>query len=218
LRLFEKFVKLDEKLEEETGYRQLEDYVHKNLPSTHHFGFETSADAKLVGIGGTVRTVYKFISGIFQNPQSFSYDRVTMTKKMVDISNDVFKRLSQNELSQIKLIDPQRSKIITTGSCVVKILMEKLGFNDLLVCPSGLREGILENYLYLSMDKKYRLKKKFIGLNYEDLSSIWYSGNSDDFSKYGSGYHEPLYLEGQIKNFSKKVIGSKNKQNKTKTN
>jgi exopolyphosphatase / guanosine-5'-triphosphate,3'-diphosphate pyrophosphatase len=214
LRLFEKFVKLNEKLEEETGYRQLEDYVHKNLPSIHHFGFETSADAKLVGIGGTVRTVYKFISGIFQNPQSFSYDRVTMTKKMVDISNDVFKRLSQNELSQIKLIDPQRSKIITTGSCVVKILMEKLGFNDLLVCPSGLREGILENYLYLSMDKKYRLKKKFIGLNYEDLSSIWYSGNSDDFSKYGSGYPEPLYLEEQIKNFSKKLLAQR--INKTK--
>jgi exopolyphosphatase/guanosine-5'-triphosphate,3'-diphosphate pyrophosphatase len=83
-----------------------------------------------------------------------------MTKKMVDISNDVFKRLSQDELSQIKLIDPQRSRIITTGSCVVKILMEKLGFDDLLVCPSGLREGILENYLYLTMDKKYRLKKK----------------------------------------------------------
>jgi exopolyphosphatase/guanosine-5'-triphosphate,3'-diphosphate pyrophosphatase len=139
-----------------------------------------------------------------------------MTKKMVDISNDVFKRLSQEELSQIKLIDPQRSKIIATGSCVVKILMEKLGFDDLLVCPSGLREGILENYLYLSMDKKYRLKKKFIGLNYDDLSSIAYSGNFDEFSKYGTGYSESFSLEEQIKTFSKKMVGSKNKQNKTK--
>jgi hypothetical protein len=40
----------------------------------------------------------------------------------------------------------------------------------------------------------------------------------DDFSKYGAGYPEPLYLEEQIKNFSKKIIDSKNKQNKTKIN
>ena len=57
--------------------------------------------------------------------------------------------------------------------------MEKLGFDDLLVCPTGLREGILENYLYLNMDKKYRLKKKFIELNYDGLSSIVYSNNLD---------------------------------------
>lgn len=216
LRLFEKFVKLNEKLEEETGYRELEDYVRTNLPGADHFGLDKSVDTKLVGIGGTVRTIHKFISGIFHNSRSFSYNHVTMTKKMVDVSNDVFKRLSQEELSQIKLIDPQRSKIITAGSCVVKILMEKLGFDDLLVCPSGLREGILENYLYLSMDKKYRLKKKFIGLNYDDLSSIAYSGNLDEFSKYGTGYPESFSLDEQIKNFSKKIIGSKNKQNKTK--
>ena len=46
-----------------------------------------------------------------------------------------------------------------------------------LVCPAGLREGILENYLYLNMDKKYRLKKKFIELNYDCLPSIVYSNN-----------------------------------------
>ena len=126
-----------------------------------------------------------------------------MTKKMVDISNDVFKRLSQEELSQIKLIDHERSKIITTGSCVVKILMEKLGFDDLLVCPSGFREEILENYLYLSMDKKYRLRKNFIGLNYDELSSISYSGNLDDFSRCGIGYPELFIYKEQMNVFKK---------------
>ena len=58
---------------------------------------------------------------------------------------------------------------------MIKILMEKLGFDKVMVCPSGLREGILENYLYLNMDKKYRLKKKFIELNYNDLTSIIHS-------------------------------------------
>ncbi len=77
------------------------------------------------------------------------------------------------------MIDQQRSKTITTGSYVIKILMEKLGFDEVLVCPTGLREGILENYLYLNMDKKYRLKKKLIELNYNGLSSIIRSNNLD---------------------------------------
>jgi hypothetical protein len=33
----------------------------------------------------------------------------------------------------------------------------------------------MENYLYLNMNKKYRLKKKFIEINYDGLSSINYS-------------------------------------------
>ena len=128
---------------------------------------DLSINNKLVGIGGTIRTLYKFISGIFKNSSSFSYNHIILTKKLVDLSNSFFKGLSMQELLSLKLIDPQRSKTITTGSFIIKVLMEKLGFDNVMVCPSGLREGILENYLYLNMDKKYRLKKKFIESNYD---------------------------------------------------
>ena len=47
LRLFEKFVKFNEKLEEETGYRQLEDYVCKNIPSADHFGIDQVSRYKI---------------------------------------------------------------------------------------------------------------------------------------------------------------------------
>jgi exopolyphosphatase/guanosine-5'-triphosphate,3'-diphosphate pyrophosphatase len=179
LRLSEKFVKFNEKLEEETRYNHLEDYLYKHMPTIEQFDLDSSMDTRLVGIGGTVRTLSKFISGIFKISPSFSYNRVILNKKIVDLSNDIFKKLSQDELLKIKLIDQQRSKTITTGSYVIKILMEKLGFDEVLVCPTGLREGILENYLYLNMDKKYRLKKKLIELNYNGLSSIVRSNNLD---------------------------------------
>ena len=179
LRLSEKFVKFNEKLEEETRYKQLEDYLYEHMPTIEQFDLDSSMDARLVGIGGTIRTLSKFISGIFKISPSFSYNRVILNKKIVDLSNDIFKKLSQDELLKIKLIDQQRSKTITTGSYVIKILMEKLGFDEVLVCPTGLREGILENYLYLNMDKKYRLKKKLIELNYNGLSSIVCSNNLD---------------------------------------
>ena len=99
----------------------------------------------------------------------------------MDLSNNFFKGLSKQELLSLKLIDSPRSKTITTGSFIIKVLMEKLGFDKVIVCPSGLREGILENYLYLNMDKKYRLKKKFIGFNYFDLSSNLYSNYNRTF-------------------------------------
>lgn len=153
------FVKFNEQLEEESNYQQLKDYIYRNIPTLEQLGLDLSVNNKLVGIGGTIRTLYKFVSGIFKTSSSFSYNHIVLTKKMVDLSNNIFKDLSQQELLSIKLIDPQRSKTITTGSFIIKVLMEKLGFDRVMVCPSGLREGIMENYLYLNMDKKYRLKK-----------------------------------------------------------
>jgi exopolyphosphatase / guanosine-5'-triphosphate,3'-diphosphate pyrophosphatase len=213
LRLADKFVQFDERqLGEEIKYDQLQEYLYKNLPSIEQFDLDTSLNNKLVGIGGTIRTLYKFISGIFKISPSFSYNHFTMAKKLIDLSNDLFKRLAQNELLQIKLIDQQRSKTITPGSCVIKILMEKLGFADVLVCSAGLREGILENYLYLNMDKKYRLRKKFIELNYDCLPSIVYSNNLDKIFKCGinSPAHSSFFSSEQYReNFPLKIISAK---------
>jgi len=182
LRLNDDFVKFNEKLEEESDYQQLREYIYKNIPTFEQLDLDLSLNNKLVGIGGTIRTLYKFIFGIFKISSSFSYNHIILTKKLVDISNSFFKGLSMQELLSLKLIDPQRSKTITTGSFIIKVLMEKLGFDKVMVCPSGLREGILENYLYLNMDKKYRLKKKFIESNYADLTSIIHSN-----------YNRPLF-------------------------
>jgi exopolyphosphatase / guanosine-5'-triphosphate,3'-diphosphate pyrophosphatase len=220
LRLTDKFVQFDEQrrqqqqLEEETLYDRLEEYLYKHLPYIEQFDLNKSLNNKLVGIGGTIRTLYKFVSGIFKISPPFSYNHFTLSKKLVNLSNDVFKRLSQNELLQIKLIDQQRSKTITPGSCVIKILMETLGFAEVLVCSAGLREGILENYLYLNMDKKYRLRKKFIKLNYDCLPSIVYSNALDQFSKCGinSSYHSPtpsFSFEQYRENFPLKIISAK---------
>ena len=209
LRLSEKFVKFNENLEEESGYRQLEKFLYKNIPAIDQFKIDETMGVKLIGIGGTVRTIHKFVAGLFQRPPSLPHNHITVTKKMMDISNDIFKRLSQEELLQIKLIDKQRSKTITAGSCVVKILMERLGFDELLVCPTGLREGILENYLYFSMDKRHRLRKKFIELNYDDIHSIGYSNSLTQFSAYDKKSSPFVLLGSHSDFFPKKIIGAR---------
>lgn len=61
------------------------------------------------------------------------------------------------------------------------------------------------------MDKKYRLRKKFIELNYERLPSIVYSNNFDHFSKYGinSTSHSLVPSAQYRENFPLKIISAK---------
>jgi exopolyphosphatase/guanosine-5'-triphosphate,3'-diphosphate pyrophosphatase len=203
-------MKPDDNSDGKSSYGSLEKFLYATMPTADQFEIdETVSEMKLVGIGGTVRAIHKFMLGIFQRPLSLPYGHATMTKKMVNLSNDIFKILSQDELMRIKSIDKQRSKTITAGSYVIKILMDRLGFDELLVCPTGLREGILENYLYFTMDKKHRLRKKFIGLNYDYAYSIVYSDSLDRFSK-GNAKSSPFVLFGsQGENFPKKIISTK---------
>jgi exopolyphosphatase/guanosine-5'-triphosphate,3'-diphosphate pyrophosphatase len=103
---------------------------------------------------------------------SVYHSRMVLDKRMISLANSIFRGLSIDELSNLKFIDPERAKTITAGSFIIKILIEKQNFNNLLVCPTGLREGVLEYYLYFKMDKKYRSRKRFIKVNCEPLFAI----------------------------------------------
>jgi exopolyphosphatase/guanosine-5'-triphosphate,3'-diphosphate pyrophosphatase len=146
------------------------------LPNRNQFGFDESLDLKMVAIGGTARSIYKFVSKIFILNPLPSHHHVLLEKRMIDLTNNIFRELSLYEMSNLRFIERQRSKTITAGSFILKILMEKLNFNNMLICPTGIREGILEHYLYFGMDKRYRKRKKFIETNCEPLIVI----NNDD--------------------------------------
>ncbi len=174
LRLSEKFIKFKQyeykdNLGSKIDYEKLEKTIAKNMPPRRQFKLDESTDLKLVAIGGTARSIYKFISKIFILNLSHSYHHVLLEKRMIDITNRIFSELSLHEMSSLRFVDSQRSKTITTGSFILKILMEKFNFSSMLICPTGIREGILEYYLYFRMDKNYRKKKKFIEINCEPL-------------------------------------------------
>lgn len=153
-------------------YEKLEAFLRKNLPSPSHVGFSDPGELKLVSIGGTVRSLYKFVSKMFDLPISYSHHNMFLDKRMMNLASNFLRQLSFDELAKLKLIDNQRTKTITTGSLVVNMLMEKMKFNSILVCPTGLREGVLEHYLYFKLDKQYRKRKKFIEINSEPLFVI----------------------------------------------
>jgi exopolyphosphatase/guanosine-5'-triphosphate,3'-diphosphate pyrophosphatase len=154
------------------NYKRLEKSLIENIPSNDQLSLERSPDTKMVAIGGTIRAIYKFMSHMMDLAPSIYHSRATLDKRMITLANTIFRELSIEELSKLKSVDPERAKTITTGSFIVKILITKQNFNNLLVCPTGIREGVLEYYLYFRMDKKYRSRKKFIKVNCEPLFAI----------------------------------------------
>lgn len=189
------------------NYENLESFLHKTIPSENQLGIQDIEILKLVSIGGTVRTLYKFVSRMFDLPVSYSHQHMVLNKRMVDLTNKILGQLSLNELSNLKLIDKQRSKTITVGSFIVKMLMEKMKFNSLLVCPTGLREGVLEHYLYFKMDKQYRKRKKFVEINSEPLFVVENNGNK--FPQTSKESRKPQeYLDLYNKGNSSSVIES----------
>jgi exopolyphosphatase/guanosine-5'-triphosphate,3'-diphosphate pyrophosphatase len=177
LRLSEEFVNYNNGVEEsETwsniNYERLEKSLVENIPSKFQLSLGRSPDTKMVAIGGTIRAIYKFMSHMIDIAPSFYHGRAVLDKRMITLANTIFRGLSIEELSKLKSVDPERAKTITTGSFIVKILINKQNFNNLLVCPTGVREGVLEYYLYFRMDKKYRSRKKFIKVNCEPLFAI----------------------------------------------
>jgi exopolyphosphatase/guanosine-5'-triphosphate,3'-diphosphate pyrophosphatase len=180
LRLSEEFVNYNSGIEEDKPckpwsdirYKRLEKSLIENIPSNDQLSLERSSDTKMVAIGGTIRAIYKFMSTIMDLSPSGYHSRPVLDKRMITVANTIFRALSIEELSNLKSIDHERAKTITTGSFIVKILIDKQDFNNLLICPTGLREGVLEYYLYFKMDKKYRSRKKFIQVNCEPLFAI----------------------------------------------
>ena len=177
LRLSEKFIRFDQyensdKFRSRIDYGKLEKTIAKNVPLRTQFKLDESLELKLVAIGGTARSIYKFISKIFVSDLLLSHHHVLLEKRMIDLTNSIFSELSLHDMSNLRFVDPQRSKTITAGSFVLKILMERLNFSSMFICPTGIREGVLEHYLYFRMDKKYRKRKKFIEINCEPLIVI----------------------------------------------
>jgi exopolyphosphatase / guanosine-5'-triphosphate,3'-diphosphate pyrophosphatase len=177
LRLSEEFVNYNNGGEESKpwsniNYERLEKSLVENIPSKFQLSLGRSPDTKMVAIGGTIRAIYKFMSHMIDIAPSVYHSRSVLDIRMVTLANTIFRGLSIEELSKLKSVDPERAKTITTGSFIVKILIDKQNFNNLLVCPTGLREGVLEYYLYFRMDKKYRSRKKFIKVNCEPLFAI----------------------------------------------
>lgn len=138
-------------------YDKMKQYILKSLPDKEG-GLDMSPDTALVGVGGTLRAISRHY-----NEQQFGYyvlgkkhHNSRIDYESIDIIHRKLRKMKPKEIAKIDAIGINRANTITAGSCVVNMLMLKLGFGEIIASTSGLRDGILSSFLesptYTSID------------------------------------------------------------------
>jgi exopolyphosphatase/guanosine-5'-triphosphate,3'-diphosphate pyrophosphatase len=102
-----------------------------------------------------------------------------MSAKSIHSISSRFALLKPEKIAKISPINNNRAETIAAGSCVIDILMEKLGFDEIIVSAQGLREGTLS--LSLEYSKEFATGK----IDQDHIqNSIRYSDEPDIIPQY----------------------------------
>ncbi len=126
------------------GYERMVERIEDLLPSRRELG--VSSDAKLVGVGGNLRAMARY----HQDRVRYPFEKVHNYTMNIDSIDSVARRLfkmSRNKIAEINAIGGGRAGTIVAAACVVRTLMKKLGFREIVISTHGLREGTLAMFL-----------------------------------------------------------------------
>lgn len=120
-------------LPKKSEIRSIEKAVLREINSSH---FSVKSN-KLIGIGGTIRTTGKVIADLWSSDEE--HFTLKDIYKLLDLIND----RNTETIRSIIRINPARIHTLVPGIIILKIVMEKLGINEIQVSDNGLREGYL---------------------------------------------------------------------------
>ena len=126
------------------SYDRLEQQVLQELPDRKEI--DLSPDTILIGVGGTLRAITRYD----QDLKHYILDKIhnyRLDYESVNLISRKFYKMTVDEIAGIDAVGNNRAETITAGSCIIKMLMEKLGFNGVVISAQGLREGILLSFL-----------------------------------------------------------------------
>ncbi len=126
------------------NYKNMKRHIWNLLPNKKDLNI--SDDTKMVGVGGALRALARYDQKISRYPLDKIHNYEMKYKSISTMANQLDK-MKSDEISKISVIGTSRSETIVAGSCVIKVLMEKYGFNELHVSNHGLREGTLSIFL-----------------------------------------------------------------------
>jgi exopolyphosphatase/guanosine-5'-triphosphate,3'-diphosphate pyrophosphatase len=118
--------------------------VLQALPSRRDLGLPK--DAVLVGTGGTVRALARFQQDSEEYPLNKIHNYPVGLGQVERMSRE-FLKLKIQELDRFDAIGEGRSETMAAGTLVVRLLMERLGFDRLVVSTHGVRDGVLTEFL-----------------------------------------------------------------------
>ncbi|MBS4021908.1 MAG: Ppx/GppA family phosphatase [Dethiobacter sp.] len=101
---------------------------------------------QLVGIGGTVTTM----GAVKQRMERYDPEAIQgSTLQLSEVNEQIaeFSSKTLEERKQIRGLEPKRAPIILAGACIVKIIMELLQNETLVISDRGIRHGLALNLL-----------------------------------------------------------------------
>ena len=126
------------------NYSKMEEYITKKLPDRK--GLDINPDTTLVGVGGTLRAMARYDQEIKKYPLDKIHNyRIDLDH--IQSINSTLRKMTSYEIAKIDAVGTNRAETITAGSCIMKVLMQKLEFENILVSAQGLREGVLSAFL-----------------------------------------------------------------------
>ena len=126
----------------EKSISKMKKYISESLPTREFLGISNDDNVILVGVGGTLRALSKYIQQIIDYPLKKLHN-YNLSFKSIDSICSELKWQNTETISKIESIGSSRADTIKAGSMVISELMKKLEFSSLVVSAQGLREGTL---------------------------------------------------------------------------
>lgn len=125
-------------------YGKMEKHILEVLPDRKEL--DLSPDTTLVGVGGTLRAMARYD----QELKEYLLDKIhnyQMDSQSVSSIAEELYEMEAGELEEVKAIGSNRVDTIAAGACIINTLVQKFGFERIVVSAEGLREGILSVFV-----------------------------------------------------------------------
>jgi exopolyphosphatase/guanosine-5'-triphosphate,3'-diphosphate pyrophosphatase len=125
-------------------YERLKIRIDRLLPARSKLNLDE--ETVLIGAGGTVRALARYD----QWKNGYQLNKVhnyILRRKSVVESHKELRVMTLEDISRLDSFGRDRAESVATGSLIIAMLMDRLGFSELTVSTHGLRDGILTEYL-----------------------------------------------------------------------
>lgn len=114
---------------------------------------EIEPDVRLIGVGGSFRNLGKISRKVKKYPLEMAHNYNIATDEFENIY-DMIKVLDIDKKMKIKGLSSGRADILPSALAQIKSFVKYIGFNEITISGSGLREGLMFNYACPSTQEK----------------------------------------------------------------
>lgn len=120
-------------------------YVKEQLEQVEWFK-EIDPDTQLIGVGGSCRNLARIIRKVKKYPLDMVHN-YNMDVSDFDYVYNMIRTLDLDKKRRIKGLSSARADVFPSALAVIKAFVDYMGFTKIVASGSGLREGVMFNYV-----------------------------------------------------------------------